>query len=597
MPSPNHSTWSQLKAIALPFYKAADARRRSWGGLIILAALLLGINGMNVVNSYMGRDFMTALAERQSTRFFMFAAILAGVFAVSTIVEVFSRYTEQWLGVVWREWLTRRLLDRYLTNHAYLRLAEQQEIDNPDERMSLDVQTFTAMMLSILIMLTNGIITLLVFSWILWSITPWLLLVALGYAAIGLVGSALLGWPLVGLNHRQIQREADFRYGLGRLREHAEAVAQVAGEERQRTGLLAQLTSLVQNFHQVIRIGRNLGFFITAFGYMPQIIPAMIVAPLYIRGVVQFGAVTQAAMAFAQVQGVFSIFETQYQELTTFAAVVGRLGGIWDATEPGLAAPAEAVPLPRTAPRKIRRKAAVVPATATERLGPIVETSPDTHRVVYDEVSLWLPDRQRPLVQDLSLEAPEGKRVAIVGPHEGCSAMLLATAGLWTDGQGRIGRPGPADVMFVPQQTCPVSGRLRDILACGLGRDISDDTLQAVLQEVGLEASIAREGGLDAERNWTDRLSPAELQSLTFARLLLASPRFAFLENPSQDAEPSQADRLYQALARSSITFLTAGCPDQLLAYHDLKLHLNPGGTWQVEPATNDTTAKGRETG
>jgi putative ATP-binding cassette transporter len=68
---------------------------------------------------------------------------------------------------------------------------------------------------------------------------------------------------------------------------------------------------------------------------MPQIIPAIVVAPLYIRGTVQFGSVTQAAMAFAQVQGAFSIFESQIQQLTTFAAVIGRLGALWEATEPG----------------------------------------------------------------------------------------------------------------------------------------------------------------------------------------------------------------------------------------------------------------------
>lgn len=593
MPLPNRSNWSKLKAIALPFYKASDARRHAWGGLIILATLLLGISGMNIVNSYMGRDFMTALAERHSAQFFTFAAILAGVFAISTVVEVFSRYTEQWLGVVWREWLTRRLLDRYLSNHAYLRLADQHEVDNPDERMSLDVQTFTATMLSILIMLTNGIITLVAFSWILWSITPWLFLVAFGYAAIGLIGTTLLGWRLIGLNHTQIQREADFRYGLGRLREHAEAVAQVEGEEQQKTGLFAQLSSLVQNFLEVIRVGRNLGFFIGAFNYMPQIIPAIVVAPLYIRGTVEFGAVTQAAMAFAQVQGVFSIIEAQYQQLTTFAAVVGRLGELWDATEPSLAAPAEAGPLPRAPRRKIRRKAATRSAAAmassavaaAQPVGPVVESSPDTRSIVFDGVSLWLPPERQSLVRELSLEAPEGKRVAIVGPHEGCNAMLLATAGLWADGEGRIGRPSPGDVMFVPHRPCTVTGRLRDILTAGFGRDVADAEIQTALKNVGLDTVVAREGGLDKEQNWTKVFSASELQALTFARLLLANPRFAFVEDPSKNIEPSQADRLYRALARSQITYLTTGCPEELLHYHDLQLHLYADGTWQVEPA------------
>jgi putative ATP-binding cassette transporter len=90
--------WSRLAAVGLPFYKESEARWRALGGLGVLATLLLAVNGMNVVNSYVGRAFMTALAERHAGRFFTFAGILAGVFGVSTVVQVLARYAEQWLG-------------------------------------------------------------------------------------------------------------------------------------------------------------------------------------------------------------------------------------------------------------------------------------------------------------------------------------------------------------------------------------------------------------------------------------------------------------------------------------------------------------------
>jgi putative ATP-binding cassette transporter len=507
------------------------------------------------------------------------------VFAVSTVVEVLARYAEQWLGLLWREWLTRRFLDRYLAGRAYLRLTDQHDIDNPDERISLDVNAFTATTLSILVMLLNGILTLIAFSWVLWSITPWLFLTALGYAAIGCTGTILLGRRLVTLNNQQIRKEADFRYGLGRLREHAEEIAQVAGEEEQKGRLLPRLAHVVQNFREVIRLGRNLGFFITAFGYMPQIIPVVVVAPLYLRGDAEFGAVTPAAMAFAQVQGAFALFETQYQELTSFAAVVGRLGALWEATETGPAYPALAGPLPRAPRRKPSPQPdSLVPGAAT-KVGPIVETSPDARRLVYDHLTLWTPEEERPLVRDLSVEAPEGMRLAITGPNGVDRAVLLATARLWQDGEGRISRPGSREVMFVPQRPCAASGRLRDILLNGLGEDISDDQLQTVLKEVNLEGIIAREGGLDAERDWTKVLSAGQLQALTFARLLVASPRFAFMDGTAKMMEVPLAERLYQALAHSPITYVSIGCPTALLSYHDRRLEFREDGSWRVEPA------------
>ncbi len=568
------SLWSRLVAVGLPFFRS-EARRRALGGLAVLVVLLLTINGLNVVNSYVGRDFMTALADRHARRFYLFAAALAGVFAASTVVEVFARYAEQWLGLAWREWLTRRLLDRYLAGRTYLRLARRHDIDNPDERISEDVKTFTATTLSIFVLLVNGALTLVAFSGVLWSITPWLFLTALGYAAAGSLGTILLGRRLVPLNNQQLQKEADFRYGLGRVREHAAAVAQVRGEEEQKGRLGRRLGRLVDNFRDIIRVTRNLGFFTVGYKYMPQIIPALVVAHLYIGGAVEFGTVTQAAMAFSQVQGAFSLIVTQFQEVSTYAAVTGRLGAMWEATEPGAAG--SVAPLPQPPAEE---------APPAGPAGPVVVTSPDARRVVFEHLTLWAPDgEERPLVRDLSAEVPEGQRLAVTGPAEAGEAALLATAGLWQEGRGRIRRPGPGGVLFVPRRPYAASGRLRDILLDGLGPDVPDDRLKAVLGEVGLAEAVERQGGLNAERDWAAVLSPGQLQALAVARLLLAAPRFAFLEVPADGPEAAEGERLYQALKRSPITYVSVGCPPALLPYHDRRLELREDGGWRLEPA------------
>ena len=135
--------------------------------------------------------------------------------------------------------------------------------------------------------------------------------------------------------------------------------------------------------------------------------------------------------------------------------------------------------------------------------------------------------------------------------------------------------------MFVPRRPCPAAGRLRD----GLGREIPDDRLWSGLGEVGLRKVIERQGGLDAERDWAAVLSPGESQALTFARLLLASPRFAFLEVPAGSLGAPRVERLYQAVARSSITSVSVGCLPALLPYHDLRLEIREDGSWRVEPA------------
>ena len=87
-----------------------------------LIALLFGINGLNVVNSYVGREFMTAIADRNKAEFLRQGVFYIGVFAASTLVAVIARFTEERLGLLWREFLTRRAVTLYLADGTYYRL-------------------------------------------------------------------------------------------------------------------------------------------------------------------------------------------------------------------------------------------------------------------------------------------------------------------------------------------------------------------------------------------------------------------------------------------------------------------------------------------
>jgi putative ATP-binding cassette transporter len=384
MPSKKQTLWARLRRVGMPFF-TSDARWRAYAGLGVVLVLLLSINGLNVVNSYVGRDFMSALAERQPGRFYALAGMLAGVFAASTAAEVLATFAQQRLGLVWRDWLTRTLLDRYLGGLTYRRLTSRKDIDNPDQRISEDIKNFTATSLSFLVMLVNGLLTLAACAGVLWSITPTLFLVALGYAALGSFGTVALGRRLVSLNNLQLQKEADFRFALGRVRERAGDIARARGEGEEKTRLVRLLGAVVENFRAMIGVNRNVGFFTTGYGYLTQIIPAAVVAPLYVRGDVPFGTVTQSAMAFTQVLGAFSLVVKQFSDLTAYAAVVGRLGALWEATEPGPEPPA-ATPAP----------AAPAPAAA-------IQAVPDDRRVAYEGLTLQTPREGRVLVRDLSL--------------------------------------------------------------------------------------------------------------------------------------------------------------------------------------------------
>src|SRR6476659_1599678 len=120
----------------------SEVRRKAIGMLVLLFVFAMSVNGLNVVNSYVGRDFMTSTADRDMAGFMRFAVLYLGVFAVTTVVSVLYRFTEERLGLLWRAWLTQRVTVRYLARRTYLRMKDSAEVDNPDQRIAEDIRAF-----------------------------------------------------------------------------------------------------------------------------------------------------------------------------------------------------------------------------------------------------------------------------------------------------------------------------------------------------------------------------------------------------------------------------------------------------------------------
>ena len=169
------------------------------------------------------------------------------------------------MGLLWRSWLTKRVIERYLDQRTYLRLKESAQIDNPDQRITEDIRAFTTTTLSFMLVFLNSTLAALSFAGVLWTISPLLFFVAVGYAGLGTLMTVLLGRPLVGLNYAQSRRGADFRATLLHLGENAESVALSRQEGRLRPRLLNRIDELVMNFRRITSINRNrnFGFFTT----------------------------------------------------------------------------------------------------------------------------------------------------------------------------------------------------------------------------------------------------------------------------------------------------------------------------------------------
>jgi putative ATP-binding cassette transporter len=521
--------------------------------LVLLVLFLFAINGLNVINSYVGRDFMTAIENRDISTFVRMALLYGGVFAVSTLVLVFFRFTEERLGLCWRRWLTGRAVRHYLDHRTYYWIKDAGTLENPDQRIADDIRALTVTSLSFMLLLLNGAFTVLAFAGVLWSISPVLFAVAVLYASVGSLCTIFLGRPLVWLNYSQLDREASFRADMVHVRENAESVALLHREGRLQQRIIRRLDELTDNMRRIIGVNRNLGFFTTGYNFLIQIIPALIVAPMFIRGAVEFGVITQSAMAFTHLVGAFSLIITQFQSISNYAAVLARLEALSDSIERARGPESFAVKLHR-----------------------------EPNQFGYEHLTLVSPGDRRVLVNDLTLAIPHGTRVLVTGPNDKAKvALFRATAGLWHFGHGTVVRPSLEDVLFLPERPYLPPGTLRELLVRATQEhEIEEAQIAAVVDLLNLRPVLDRAGGLDTECDWDNVLSLCEQQLLAAARVLLAKPAFAMLEHVDTSLGNAEARRVVALFAEAGITPIVLNGDDERQDDYDGMLELHGDGTW-----------------
>ena len=594
-----------FKEMAIPYYQESKSGRWLFAGMFGLTLLN---SGVSVAFSYVGKDFWNALNSKDTAEFYPMLAKYAAALVIGMPVSVLYRFQRESLANAWREWLTDRTFQLYQSNRVYYALERGNEIDNPDQRITEDVRSFTAFSLQLFITVVTSIIDLVSFSFILYSIQPQLFGAIIAYASVGTVVTTGLGRKLVGLNYEKLLREANLRYSLVRIRENAESIAFYAGEDIEGKEVTSRLEKVIGNKKKIIDAERNLDFFTTSYRYFIQILPVWVVAPQYFAGSIQLGVVSQSVGAFNHILNDLSVIINQFESLSTFTAAIDRLSQFMEAikeadegrgSEEGLFQLAnvtgaedrsqwppvslshaeEAVGtnsfLPEVPSKiKLRQMAPLgdIDSSLTSS-GEDVELQPI---LSVQNFTLVTPDLQRTLICGLDLSLKEGDNLLIVGNSgAGKSSLLRAIAGLWRSGSGMIERPSDQDVYFLPQRPYCALGSLKDQLlypsledtnsddypeghqmsrAHLLRESFTDDALLSILEAVDLQELAARAGGGDPYRglntviDWSNTLSLGEQQRLAFGRVMVNRPRLVILDEATSALDMVAEAKMYTLL-------------------------------------------------
>jgi putative ATP-binding cassette transporter len=524
--------------------------------LATVVVLRVSAIAMDAVFSYVSRYVMNALQAKDAAEFYHLMLLYVVWIVFFVPMAAFYPYLSGKLAIEWREWMTRFFVDLSFQGHALYTIMRDRRVDNPDQRIGEDLNSFTTGALQYSMAVLGSLLTAATFFGILWSISRLLAVCLIGYALLGTWITILIGRRLVVINFNQQRYEADYRFALVHARNNAEAIALYNGERDEARQLSRRFEPVLRNFLELIHWQRNLDFFTASYSHAAGLVPYFVLAGAYFSGRFELGEFTQAAFAFGMLKYALSLVVERFESLSDYASVINRLAAFKEQCE-----------------------AAVVTNGA-----PQVEVS-EGERLEVADLALVTPDGRRVVQTGLNFSAAEGEPLMITGPSgAGKTTLVRAIADLWREGKGRIVRPPLDRMLILPQRPYMILGTLRDQLCYPRADSCSDQELMAALAEVNLADLPARWGGLNSEANWGEVLSIGEQQRLAFARLLLNRPRWAILDEATSALDVRNEENLYAKLARLHITAISISHRPSLRQFHARVVQLTRPA---VEPVTD----------
>ncbi|MFT4149803.1 MAG: ABC transporter ATP-binding protein/permease [Paracoccaceae bacterium] len=560
-----------FRSIALPFW-TGSARRKAWtltiaAGLAVLAnvGVLFAINRWN-------KGFFDALEQRAIGTIPAMVALFAALLLCSGLINFCMVRLRMGLQAEWRRWLTADLVSRWLDSRNYYKLeVASTGVDNPEARMSEDLKQSLTPVVDLTVGLFNALLAAATFIGVLALVgrdvqiphgsgtvqIPFgFVLAALIYALVMSALTWLVGRPLIAAVEAQNASEADLRFDLTRVRESAESIALVKGEEEEKRRLGGLIDALART---IWAIGLNHGritILTNMSVLMLPVIPLLIGAPKYAAGGMSLGELMQVSAAFVQVQMAFNWVMDNFIVLASWRAAANRLsvliGGI-DALNHSLEG----------------RDGSLI--ELVERDGEELRLSGlnvrrDDGSVVIDEA------------EDL---IRRGERVMVGGESgTGKSTLIRAIAGLWPWGSGQISIPRGWRIMFLPQTPYLPPGTLRGCLSYPAAPDtLSPEAAAAVLNRVGLDTLVPR---LEEEDRWGHVLSGGERQRIAFARVLIEKPDLVVMDEATSALDEDSQARVMTAFLEDlpDAALISVAHRPSLAAYHlrTLELKRQEGG-------------------
>ncbi|QAX81878.1 ABC transporter ATP-binding protein/permease [Candidatus Pseudomonas adelgestsugas] len=547
-----HRTWAMIT----PYWRGEE-KGTAWLLLAAVVGLSLFSVAVSVWITHWYKDFYNALEKKDTVAFWQLIVYFGGIATIAILGAVYRLNLTQMLTIRWRAWLTEKHFARWLSNKNYYQLEQGGYTDNPDQRISEDLNNFTSSTLSLGLGLLRNVISLISFSIILWSVSGsievcgiiipgYMFWCALLYAAVGSWLTHLIGRCLISLSNQQQRCEADLRFSMVRVRENAESIALYNGEPNEKQRLSTHCNKVWHNFWEIMKVSKRLTFFTAGYSQIAIIFPFMVAAPRYFTGQIKLGELMQINSAFSNVQENFSWFISAYSELASWRATSDRLLSFHQAM------------------------------SDNEQRTPAIDVYPEAERLIVKNLGMHLGDGRR-LLTNAGMTVEPGQRVMLSGRSgSGKSTLLRAMGHLWPLGHGSIRLPA-ARYLFLPQKPYLPIGPLKSVLSYPQDDSVyPDERYKQVLATCRLPHLVMR---LDEANHWQHILSPGEQQRLAFTRALLFAPQWLYIDEATSAMDEEDEATLYQALIDElpGLSIVSVGHRSSLKRFHGRHIRIESG--------------------
>ncbi|XP_054682834.1 lysosomal cobalamin transporter ABCD4 isoform X5 [Grus americana] len=529
-------------------------------------------------------QYYEVLGNKDFSAFKKLTAVALTLIVVNSTLKSFDQFICNMMYVSWRKSLTEYLHSCYFQGQVYYNLhVLREDIDNPDQRISQDVERFCRQLSSMASKLIISPFTLAYYTYQCFHSTGWLGPVSIfGYFVIGTIVNKVLMSPIVSKLVQQEKLEGDFRFKHMQIRVNAEPAAfyRAGRVEHMRTD--RRLQSLLQTQKELI--GKELWLYIgvNTFDYLGSILSYVVIAIPIFSGV--YGDLSPTELSALVSKNAFvsiyliSCFSQLIDLSSTVTDVAGYTHRIGELQETLLS---------------LGRKKNDNYSEAKASWDLDGHSGEDT-AFLLERVTLSVPSSGKLLIKDLSLRISKGNSVMIVGnTGTGKTSLLRVLGGLWESTQGSIKMLtcfGPRGVVFLPQRPFFTDGSLREQVIYPLKEiypvsgSADDERIVRFLELAGLADLLVRAGGLDeqVDWNWYDILSPGEMQRLSFARLFYLQPKYAVLDEATSALTEDVEHELYRVCLQLGMTLISVGHRASLEKFHSWILKLHGEGRWEL---------------